>query len=104
MVQQWQSENEKPGKDDFDVREREHGYYTLANICTTMTREKRGIVDDVARAIGRSLVAPPIDPTHIQRYFGDLKRFGAVDELVTMVTSGVPVNTAVTDVDLERAL
>ena len=69
-----------------------------------MTREKRGIVDDVARAIGRSLVAPPIDPTHIQRYFGDLKRFGAVDELVTMVTSGVPVNTAVTDVDLERAL
>ena len=40
----------------------------------------------------------------IQRYFGELKVFGAVDELVSMVTGGVPVNTAATDVDLERAL
>ena len=59
---------------------------------------------NVARVIGGSLVAPPVDPIHIQRYFGELKVFGAVDELVTMVTGGVPVNTAATDVDLERAL
>ena len=59
---------------------------------------------DVARAIGGSLVAPPIDPAHIQPYLGDLKGFGAVDELVTMVTGGVRVNAAATDVDLERAL
>ena len=67
-------------------------------------RDKGGVVGNVARVIGGSLVAPPVDPIHIQRYFGELKVFGAVDELVTMVTGGVPVNTAATDVDLERAL
>ena len=59
---------------------------------------------DVARAVGGSLAAPPIEPTRIQRYFGDFKVFGAVDELVMIVTHGVPVNPAATDVDLERAL
>ena len=33
-------------------------------------------------------MARPIDPVHIRRYFGDLKGFRAVDELVTTVTVG----------------
>ena len=104
MVQQWHSEKEKVGNDYLDAREREGVLYTLANICTTMMRQKRGVVGDVARAIGGSLITQPIDPTQIQREFGDLKGFGAVDELVTMVTGRVAVNAADTDVDLERAL
>ena len=44
------------------------------------------------------------DPTHIRRYSRDLKGFGAVDELVSIVTGGVPVNAAATGADLERAL
>ena len=59
---------------------------------------------DVARAKGGSLVAPPIDPRHLRRYFGDLKGFGAVGKLVTIVTEGVPVDAVATSVDLERAL
>ena len=69
-----------------------------------MMRDNRGIVGDVARVVRGSLVAPPIDSTHIQLYFGDVKGFGAVDELVSIVTGGVPVNAVVTGVDLERAL
>ena len=47
--------------------------------------------------------APPIDPPHIQRFFGDLKGcFGAVDELVSIVTGGVPVNKVTTGADLGR--
>ena len=38
------------------------------------------------------MVAPPIDPVHLQRYFGNRKGFVAVDELVMIVTRGVPVN------------
>ena len=97
LVQQWHAEKEKLGKNDLDAREREELLYTLANICTTVMRDKRGVVGDVARAIGGSLVAPPIDPVHIQR-------FGAVDELVRIVTGGVPVHAAATGADLERAL
>ena len=66
-------------------------------------RDKRGVVGDVARAIG-SLVAPPIDPVHIRRYFGDSKGFGAVEELVRIVTGEVAVHAAATGADLERAL
>ena len=49
------------------------------------------------------MVAPRIDPVHIQRYFGDLKGFGA-DELVMIVTEGVPVNAVASEADLERTL
>jgi len=69
-----------------------------------MMRDKQGVVGDVARALGGSLVAPPINPAHIKRYFGDLKGFGAVDELVAIVTGGLPVNAVATGVDLEHAL
>ena len=67
-------------------------------------RDKRGVEGHVVRAIGGSLVAPPIVPVHIRRYFGDLKGFGAVDELVRIVTGGVPVHAAATGADLERVL
>ena len=67
-------------------------------------RNKRCVVGDVARAPRGSLIAPPIDPVHIQRYSGGLIEFGAVDELVTKVTGGVPVQATVTGIDLERAL
>ena len=50
------------------------------------------------------MVSPPIDPVHRQRYFGDLKVFEAVDELVMIVTPGVPGNAVAAEEDLERAL
>ena len=40
----------------------------------------------------------------MQRYLGDLKGFGAVNEIVSMITGGVLVNAVTTDVDLKRAL
>ena len=70
-----------------------------------MMRDKQGVVGGVARALLEEyLVALPIDPVHIKRYFGDLKGLVPVHELVTTVTGGVPVNAAATGVDLERAL
>ena len=67
MVQKWHAEKQKLQKYDLDAQDREDVLYKLAHICTTMMRDNRGVVGDVARAVGGSLVAPPIDPTHIQR-------------------------------------
>ena len=86
MVQQWHAEKENLGKNNLDARERVELLYMLANICTSVIRDRRGVVGDVARAIGKSMVAPPIDPLHVRRYFGDSKGFRAVDELVRIVT------------------
>ena len=68
-----------------------------------MIRGKHGGVGDVPRRIGGSLVAPQIDPVHMQRYFGDLKGFEAVDERVTIVAEYVPVKAVASGTYLERA-
>lgn len=47
-------------------------------------------------------MAPPIDPVRMQRYFRDLKGLRAVDELVIIVTGGVPVNALASAADLEH--
>ena len=61
-----------------------------------MMRDKPGVVGDVHTSIRKYQVGPPIDPIHIQRCFGGLKGFEAVDELVTIVTGGAPVNATAT--------
>ena len=103
MVQQWHAEEQYLGKNALDAREREELLYTLANICITVMRDTLGAVGDVARAIGQSLVAPPIDSVQIRRYFGGFKGFETVDEIVWIVTEGVPVHAAGMGADLERA-
>ena len=59
---------------------------------------------DVVRALGGSLAASPVDATHSQRYFGELKRFGAIDDLITIVTKGVSVKAAPSGAGLPHAL
>ena len=49
------------------------------------------------------MVAPPVDALKIQRYFGDLKGFRAINDLITLVTKGVPVKAAPVEGELDRA-
>ena len=66
--------------------------------------EHRGRVGDVARSLGGFLVTPPVDPRSIKRYFGDLKGFPKIDELITIVSGGVPVIAPTSKADLDTAL
>ena len=61
-------------------------------------------MDDVARELGGSLVTPPVEVAQLQRYFGDLEGFCAIDELITIVTRGVPMKAEPPGVGLDRAL
>ena len=89
---------------DLDARGWQVVLYRLADICTTLTRQYRGAVGDVARALRGSLVAPPVDALNTQRYFGDLKGFSATNDLITLVTKGVPVKIAPVGGGLDLAL
>ena len=104
LIKHWHAEKEKLGKDDLDARGRQILLYKVAGLCTTLTRKYCGVLGDIARALGGTLVATPVDATQTQRYFGDLKGFGAIDELINIVTRGVPVKAAPPGARLDRAL
>ena len=67
QVQKWHAEKAKLGKESLNLKVKniEDILYQLADIFTTMMRQQRGVVGDVARSVGGGLVAPPIDPTQI---------------------------------------
>ena len=69
-----------------------------------MMRDSRGREGDVARSLGGILVTPTVDPDYIRRYFGELKGFPKIDELITIVSGGVPVIAPPSQADLESAL
>ena len=69
-----------------------------------MMCDNRGRVGDVARSLGGILVTPPVGPDHIRRYFGELKGFSKIDELITIVSGGVPVIAPPSQADLENSL
>ena len=46
----------------------------------------------------------PVDPDYIRRYFGKLKGFPKTDELIAIVSGGVPVIAPIPQADLESAL
>ena len=69
-----------------------------------MIRDDRGRVEDVARSLGGILVTPPVDPDYIRRYFGELKGFPKIDELITIVSGGVSVIGPPSQADLGSAL
>ena len=100
----WHKGKSALGKTDLEQPERERIIYRLAEICTSMTRDNRGRVGDVARSLGGIPVTPPVNPDYIRRYFGELKGFPKIDELITIVSRGVPVIAPPSQADLESAL
>ena len=68
----WHKGKATLGKTDVEQPERERIIYRLAEISTSMMRDNRGRVGDVARSLGGILVTPPVVPDYIKRYFGEL--------------------------------
>ena len=90
------------GKTYLEQPERERN--RLAEISTSMMRDNRSRVGDVTRSLGGILVTPPVAPDYTRRYFGELKGFPKIDELITIVSVGVPVIAPPSQADLESAL
>ena len=76
----------------------------LAEIGTELLHVRDGSVGDVAVGIGGTLVSPPFSLSQVEHYFGDIKGFPAITELVDIIKNGVPVKTSVTDLDPTRAM
>ena len=69
-----------------------------------MMRDNRGRVGDVVRSLGGILMTPPVDPDYTRRYFGELKGFPKIDEVITIVSGGVPVIAPPPQANLESTL
>ena len=78
--------------------------YEMADTCTHLARLNGGRIGDVARGIGGTLVSPPLNVSDVNRYFGDVKKFPQVDDLLRVVQHGVPAKTKQSQADLKTAL
>ena len=76
----------------------------MAEIGTELLHVRDGSVGDVAVGIGGTLVSPPFSLSQVEHYFGLIKGFPAITELVDIIKNGVPVKTSVTDLDPTRAM
>ena len=96
LVKRWYLGKGELENTGLTEKEKEDVLYRLANTCTNLTLRHRGRIGDVARAIGGPLVTPPVDPNEVRMYFGGVKSFPQIDQLVDIVSTGVPVGATVT--------
>ena len=89
---------------DFGIEEKKRIMSELANTCTQVVRLHGGKLGDVAKGIGGTLVSPPLDVRGVERCFGSIKRFPAIDDLIEIVAIGVPARTTRSEPDLAKAL
>ena len=59
---------------------------------------------NVAVGIGGTLVSPPLSVDQLKGYFGDVKAFPEIGELIDIIQDNVPVNLTFTNLDPTRAL
>ena len=104
LVASWHHERETLGNPQLTQPQTERTLYRMAHLCTKMMTNNQGVVGDVARSLGGSLVTPPVDPSDIKSHFGDRKGFPQIGELLTIISGGVPVVTAPAKIDLTAAL
>ena len=58
----------------------------------------------MAVGLGVTLVSPPLAVDYAEHYFGGDKGFPAITELIDILKNGVPVKTAVANLDPSRAI
>ena len=64
--------------------------YQIVDTCTQLAGLNGGRIGDIARGTGGTLVSPLMTVSDVKRYFGDVKRFSQVVELLRVVQHGVP--------------
>ena len=76
----------------------------MAETCTELLHVSDGRVGEVAVGLGGTLVSPPLSVDHVEHYFGEVKGFPAITELIDIMKNGVPVKTSVTNLDPSRVI
>ena len=84
---------------DFVIEEKKRIISELAKTCTQLMRLPGGKQGDVAKGIGGTLVSSPLDVRGVELYLGNIKLFPAIDDLLEIVTNGVPARTTRSDPD-----
>ena len=76
----------------------------MADTCTQLAGPNGGRIGDVARGIGGPLVSPPLNVSDVKRYFGDVKQFPQVAELLRVVQHGFHMETEQSQADFKKML
>ena len=76
----------------------------MARTSTELVLLNDGRVGDVAIGIGGTLVLPPLTVDEVKHYFGEVKGFPEISDLVEIIKHGVPAVTSFTPTGPRQAL
>ena len=76
----------------------------MAQTGTELVLLNDGRVGGVATGLGGTLVLPPFNVDDVKHYFGKVKGFLGISDLVEITKHGVPVVTSATPTDPRQAL
>lgn len=75
----------------------------MAETGTELLHVREGKVGDVAAGIGGTLVLPPLSVNQVEHYFGKVKGFPDIAELID-IKNDVPAKTSVTNLNPSGAM
>ncbi|CAB1098304.1 unnamed protein product [Ectocarpus sp. CCAP 1310/34] len=84
--------------------EKQEIIHELAKTGSMLLKTNDGKLGDVARAIGGTLVSPPLDLSDLEQHFPTKKRFPDLTNLIDIIDNGVPAKTHDSPPNLESAL
>ena len=79
------------GRQNHDLPSKKQITRKMVETGTELLHVRDGKVGNVAIGIGGTLVSPPLSVSQVEHYFGNIKGFPAITELVDIIKNGVPV-------------
>ena len=88
----------------LSLKDKQNIVVRMARTGTELVLLNDGRVGDVATGLGGTLVLPPLNVYDVKHYFGKVKGFPGISNLVKIIKHDVPVVTSATSTDPRQAL
>lgn len=104
LASQWRKLQNNLNSSSLDTTAQKRLLARIAAVGSQLATALYDHMGNVANALGGTVVSPPVNVSDVQRYFGDIKKFRLINELLEIRSTGVPVKTSSMKADVLKAL